>query len=65
MDKKPINSYLKYSTMAFEMAATIALGVGLGYLAEQRWNIAPYGKATGAFVFVIIAIYRAVKDFIR
>lgn len=51
--------------MAFEMAATIALGVGLGYLAEQRWNIAPYGKAAGAFVFVIIAIYRAVKDFIQ
>ncbi|MCS6955882.1 MAG: AtpZ/AtpI family protein [Chitinophagales bacterium] len=62
---KPINNYLKYSTMAIEMAATIGIGIGLGHLADKYWNCAPYGKATGALVFVIIAIYRAIKDFLK
>jgi F0F1-type ATP synthase assembly protein I len=64
-EKEPLEGYMKYSTMAFEMAATIAVGVGLGHLADWKFHIAPYGKATGAFLFVLIAIYRVVKDFLK
>ncbi len=63
--KEPINSYMKYSTVAIEMAVTIGIGVGLGHLADNQFHITPYGKAAGALVFVIIAIYRAVRDFIK
>jgi F0F1-type ATP synthase assembly protein I len=63
--KDELKGYMKYSTMAFEMAATIAIGVGLGHVADWKFHIEPYGKAAGAFLFVIIAIYRAVKDFLK
>ncbi|MBX2904244.1 MAG: AtpZ/AtpI family protein [Chitinophagales bacterium] len=56
---------MKYSTVAIEMAVTIGIGVGLGHLADNQFHITPYGKAAGALVFVIIAIYRAVRDFIK
>lgn len=64
-EKRPIDSYVKYSGMAFEMATTIGIGAGLGYLAEKQWDIAPYGIAFGALLFVIIAIYRAIKEFLK
>ena len=64
-EEKPVNSYLKYSTMGFEMGITIAIGAGLGYLADKQFGWHPYGKAFGSLLFVIIAIYRVVKDFIK
>ncbi len=64
-EEKQAVSYLKYSTMAFEMGITIAFGAGLGYLADEQFGWHPYGKAFSSLLFVIIAIYRVVKDFIK
>ena len=64
-EKKPVNAYLRYSSMAIEMGVTIAIGAGLGYLLDDRLGWHPYGKAFGALLFVIIAIWRATRDFIQ
>ncbi len=51
--------------MAIEMAVIIGIGAGLGWWADERFGSHPYGKAAGSLLFVIIAIYRSIKDFIQ
>ena len=51
--------------MAIEMGVTIAMGAGIGYLLDEQFDWHPYGKAFGALLFVIIAIWRAIRDFIQ
>lgn len=64
-EEKQVNTYLKYSTLAVEMGVTIAIGAGLGYLADKQFGWHPYGKAFGSLLFVIIAIYRVAKDVLK
>jgi F0F1-type ATP synthase assembly protein I len=62
-EKKLPDGYWKYSTMALEMMVIIGVGIALGHWADKQFHIQPYGKAAGALLFVIISIYRVVKDF--
>jgi F0F1-type ATP synthase assembly protein I len=53
------NKYLKYSSMGFEMIATILIGLFLGSCLDKYFNTSkPYFSAFFSFIFVLIAIYR-------
>lgn len=62
----PLNSYARYSALALQMVVIILLGVWGGYKLDQ-W------AGTGFPVFILVcsiasvalAIYSAIKDFIR
>jgi len=58
--------YMKYTGMAFQMAATIAIGVLLGRFLDRRLDTEqPYFTALFALVFTVAAMYWAVKDFLK
>ncbi|MDX1941110.1 MAG: AtpZ/AtpI family protein [Saprospiraceae bacterium] len=58
--------YMKYTGMAFQMAATIAIGILLGrFLDRQMHSKQPYFTALFAMVFTGVAIYLAIKDFLK
>jgi ATP synthase protein I len=62
--KKQVNNYLKYSGLGFQIAATIGVGVFVGYELD-KWlhTTRPYFTLGFAFVFVILALYIGLKDF--
>ncbi|MBK7871619.1 MAG: AtpZ/AtpI family protein [Saprospiraceae bacterium] len=58
--------YMKYTGMAFQMAATIAIGVLLGRFLDRRLHTEQaYFTALFALVFTVAAMYLAVKDFLK
>ncbi|MCB9283754.1 MAG: AtpZ/AtpI family protein [Lewinellaceae bacterium] len=63
--KTQADQYLKYSGMAFQLAATLAVGVFLGtrldrYLHTNR----PYFTALLALLFLFAGLYISLKDLI-
>ncbi|HMO37919.1 MAG TPA: AtpZ/AtpI family protein [Saprospiraceae bacterium] len=74
MSKKPAderqrrqaNVYMKYTGMAFQMAATIAIGIFAGkYLDRYFQTETPYFTILGAFIFAAAAMYLVIKDFLK
>jgi len=70
MDKKKaktkLKSYAKYSGLGFQMVAIILLGVFGGVKLDEYINIEfPVFTVVLALLSVMIAIYFAVKDFIK
>lgn len=64
--KKAAKSYAKYSSLAFQMAAIIFLGTFGGYKLDQYLSLeTPVFTLILSILSVIIAIYFAVKDFIK
>jgi F0F1-type ATP synthase assembly protein I len=64
-NKKHENEYLKYSGMAFQMAATIFVGILLGQWLDRRLQTAkPYCTMIAAVIFSLAAIYVGIKDFL-
>lgn len=67
MDKKPrkksANFYLKYSGLAFQLAATIGIGALIGYKLDERMgNEKQYFTALFVIIFAIAGLYIALKD---
>ena len=62
--KKRYNSYLKYSSLAFQMLGTIALGVFLGKYVDEKIDGNGLWLALISVFFVIVAIYIGIKDLI-
>ncbi len=63
--KKEI-SYLKYTAMATQMAATIAGGVLLGiWLDKQIGAATPWFTLGLTMLSVFVAIYLSIKDFLK
>jgi len=58
-------SYLKYSSIGVQMIATILIGVLLGYFLDKKFKTDNIFLAISSLVFVIIAIYYVLKDFIK
>lgn len=57
------NPFLKYSSLAFEMLATIGVGALAGHFIDQKMaNTTPYATAGLALLFVGIALYRVLRD---
>lgn len=65
-EKKPINVYLKYSSMAFQMAATIGVFAFAGYKIDEHYHIERQWWTIGlSVVGVGIALFTVIKDFIK
>ena len=64
--KNSINDYAKYSGLAFQMVAIIGLGVFGGIKLDSLLKIDfPVFTVTFSLVSVVLAIYLAIKDFIK
>lgn len=60
-----LNNYAKYTGIAFEMAAIIALGVWGGISLDKRTSLKfPLFTVICSLAGVAIALYIAVKDFL-
>lgn len=53
---------MRFSGMAFQMAATIGLMTWLGSLFDADDAQTPYGAASGALFGCVLALYRTLKD---
>jgi F0F1-type ATP synthase assembly protein I len=63
--KNNINTFAKYSGLAFEMVFIIGAGVFGGIKLDQVFNTSPIFTVILSFIGVILAIYFAVKDLLR
>ncbi|TVR81356.1 MAG: AtpZ/AtpI family protein [Chitinophagaceae bacterium] len=64
--KKQFKDYLKYSAMGFQMAATVILGLLIGVkLDEWLETSRPYATLISVLVFVFIALYIPLKEFLK
>ena len=50
------------STLGLEFAVAVALGVGGGYLADQKWALAPWGTVAGVFAGFALGMYIVIKE---
>lgn len=65
-NKKPVNDFLRYSGLGFQMLAIILLGVFGGYKLDQLVKIkVPVFTVVLSLLSVALAIYYAVKDFLK
>jgi len=65
-NKNNMNSYAKYSSLAFQMVAIIMIGVFGGLKLDQFLNLKfPLFTLVLSLLSVILAIYYAIKDFIK
>jgi F0F1-type ATP synthase assembly protein I len=63
---KPNNEILRYSGLAFQMIATICVGVAIGKIADHYLHTPkPYCTGICAVLFVALAMYQSIKDFIK
>ncbi len=65
-DKNQINNYAKYSALAFQMAVIIGLGTFGGYKLDQLLGLDfKIFTIVLSLLSVIMAIYFAIKDFLK
>jgi len=65
-NKKPVNDYIKYSSLGFQMLAIILLGVFGGFKLDQLLHIRfPVFTLVLSMLSVGLAIYYGVKDFLK
>lgn len=61
--KKPFEAYIKYSGLAFQMAATIVVFVFIGKFADQYFdNEKPVLIAVSSLIGVFLSIYNLVRE---
>jgi F0F1-type ATP synthase assembly protein I len=64
--KNQMKSYAKYTGMAFQMAAVIFLGVFGGLKLDEYLNLNfPLFTIIFSFISIALAVYIAIKDFIK
>lgn len=64
--RPPLESYARYSSLAFQMFAIIGLGVYGGYKLDQWLEIGfPVFTVLMSIISVAAAIYTAVKDLLK
>jgi len=63
--KQGLNSYVRYSGMAFQMAVIILLGMFGGYKLDRWLNLSPLFTVVLSLSSVIIAIYVVTKDLLK
>lgn len=64
--KGQANSYMRYTGMAFQMGATIFVGILLGQFLDRKMQTSrPYFTMLFAIVFTGAAVYLAIKDFLK
>jgi F0F1-type ATP synthase assembly protein I len=61
-----MNKYLKYSSMAFQMGATIGIFAFIGYKLDQHFQIRDSYCTIGlALLGVGISLFTVIRDFIK
>lgn len=65
--KKPqLNTYLKYSTLAFQMGGIIVAGVLLGsWLDKRSANETPWFTISIGLFSIFAALYLTLRDFLK
>ena len=63
--KKPLNNYLKYSAMSFQMAATVLLLTLAGVKLDSYFDTKPVLAIIFCLFSIVAALYLALKDFIK
>ena len=64
-DKDSLKNYARYSSLAIQMLVIIFLGVFGGYKLDQWLETKPLFTVILSLSGVTVAIYQAVKDFIK
>jgi F0F1-type ATP synthase assembly protein I len=62
---KSLNNYARYSGLAFEMIFIILAGVFGGIKLDEVLNTKPYLTALLSLAGVTLAVFFAIKDFLR
>ena len=64
--QKPVNAYLRYSGIGFQLAATIGIGVFIG-VELDKWlkNTKPWFTVSFAILFMVAAFYLAFRDLLK
>ncbi|MFW5752903.1 MAG: AtpZ/AtpI family protein [Planctomycetota bacterium] len=47
------------------LAASVLLGVGIGWWIDQHWGTEPWATVSGAVLFIVAGIYHAIRDELR
>lgn len=63
--KKPLNNYIRYSAMSFQMAATVLLLTLGGVKLDEHFNTKPVLAIIFCLISIVAALYLALKDFIK
>jgi predicted membrane channel-forming protein YqfA (hemolysin III family) len=64
--KKKFDNYIRYSSLAFEMAAIMAIGVFAGFKIDGWLNLSFPVFTLALMIFsVVAAIYHAIKNFLK
>lgn len=65
-DKEKVNKFAKYSGLAFQLLAYIALGYFLGkFIDTKMGNTTPIGIALCTVLFLSFALYSIIKDVLK
>ena len=65
-DQKPLKQYLKYSTIGFQMIATILVGVFIGDWLDQKFNNTnKLYTIICSLLAIFLALYLALRDFFK
>ena len=64
-DKSPLENYARYTSMGIQMLVIIFLGVFGGYKLDQLAGTTPLLTLLLSFAGVTMAIYLAIKDFLK
>ena len=64
--EKPINSYLRYSGIGFQLAGTIGIGVFIGYeLDKWQKTSQPWFTIGCSILFLVAGFYLAFRELLR
>jgi len=64
-NKRALNNYARYSSMAFQMLAIILLGIFAGFKLDQWLHIKPVLTIIFSLSSVILAIYFVTRDLLK
>jgi F0F1-type ATP synthase assembly protein I len=64
-NKKALNNYARYSSIAFQMLAIILLGIFGGFKLDEWLHSKPFLTIILSLLSVILAIYFVTRDLLR
>ena len=64
--QKPVNTYLRYSGIGFQLAATIGVGALIGYELDKHLKTSkPWFTVGFSILFLVAAFYLAFRDLLK
>lgn len=59
------NAYLKYTSIGFQMLATILIGLGLGLFLDKTFGTGKIFTAICSLLFVVASLYLVLRDVVK